>query len=770
MKARTLLIWLLIAMIPLVIAASFPDGFTRYEYYNQNPDNLEWIDSSSDGQSWQTFTVGNVSTNTDLTVKGAQIEFTSCDSAGAITVYYNIFDAANRTTIYKNWSMGKGETGLTNPAGWVNLTFSENASLTAGGVYALHINTSASNNGCGWRSDRSSPGYDGGLTGNDDSLPEADAMFEIWGEPAYAILVSLNTPTTSSSTISETEDFNISYSAVDVDGLTNATFYLWNSSSSIINQTFREITGTVNETIINDVPLPQLENFEWNVYACGENATGTLCNFAVANYTLTKGAFTENGQDFESQVWDTDNSTFNLNITVDANAELFTSSLIYNGTSYPATAINTGNGNYTLTRKIDIHPQKSNGNVSFFWRLTLDVGTGFTSQNSTEKSHVVNRTSYNITTTNSALNISFYDEDTLAPIFSKFESEFVWYLGDGTQTRNISFGLNNSLHNVTFGINPGDEAFYTSYYFEIINSSDEFLYLNRIYEFNDEKLTNTMKNKPLYLLNNTKGSNINIRVRDQSLNPLENYNVRISRYYPDEGVYRIVESRNTDSFGQFVAKLIENNVKYKFEFYDSEGILRETEDDVYIICTSSICYKDFVIETAGEDFDRFFNLTDYDWTLTYNNETKTFRFTWDDDRGENAVHRFEIRLIQFNGTTYVFNDTSTADEGSLTYTATIDGTYTAQPFRTANGVTRKIAVLDVKVGGVSQIFGLEGVIWGIILLLTLVSIGIWSPPVGIMLYIGGWIVLAVTQIVHVSLPIFFANLIIGALFIWAFKT
>jgi len=76
----------------------------------------------------------------------------------------------------------------------------------------------------------------------------------------------------------------------------------------------------------------------------------------------------------------------------------------------------------------------------------------------------------------------------------------------------------------------------------------------------------------------------------------------------------------------------------------------------------------------------------------------------------------------------------------------------------------------VKVGDLVDIFGLEGLLWGFILLFTLISVGSFNPAVGIVLYLAGFIVLGAIGIISVSPAIFFAQLIIGILFIWAVRT
>ena len=59
--------------------------------------------------------------------------------------------------------------------------------------------------------------------------------------------------------------------------------------------------------------------------------------------------------------------------------------------------------------------------------------------------------------------------------------------------------------------------------------------------------------------------------------------------------------------------------------------------------------------------------------------------------------------------------------------------------------------------------------WGFILLFTLVLFGLWSPVVGVVVYLIGFIILSVTQIVFISPIIMIVNIVLGVLAIWALK-
>ncbi|MFH1801974.1 MAG: DUF2341 domain-containing protein [archaeon] len=68
----------------------------------------------------------------------------------------------------------------------------------------------------------------------------------------------------------------------DVNDLANATLFVWNSTDDLINQTFREISGTANFTNVS-VVLPVLDSYHWNYFAC-DNVSN--CNWNATNWSL----------------------------------------------------------------------------------------------------------------------------------------------------------------------------------------------------------------------------------------------------------------------------------------------------------------------------------------------------------------------------------------------------------------------------------------------------------------------------------------------------
>lgn len=550
--------------------------------------------------------------------------------------------------------------------------------------------------------------------------------------------------------------------------LKNTTYNIWFTNNTLFNQT----TYTINSSNLTKQGFTiTFGNFKWNSLTCGENTTSTKCVWADNNFTLDAGSSID-AISFLNNVSETENALFTLNITLLQDANLFAARLNYNGTKYLATQ-RTVNGNRAiLSRFIDIHllPNNSAQNVSFHWEFEYKNGVQG-NQNSSTFSHRVNPLIFQeCNATNPTIkvwNITVANESTRQFINSTLDGSFNYWLGTGSIMRDYSLDTptGTTKGNYTFCSNRQNVNVSA-----VINvKADNFF--ERTFHFNKENFNESRTNTTLYL--QTAGSPIILQVTDPGLIAIVDHFVNIYRFYPDINEYIIVEKLKTDEFGQFVARLIEpNTIKYQFEFLDPDNKVLKRTGDMTIACRLSICVIPFVIEGAFEDFDRFTNVTDFDFSISFNNVTNVFTYTWNDVTDELIRSRLLVERILFNGTTTVCNSTSTSSANTITCdVGDQKAKYRAQGFRNIIGEDeRRMVVLNIEVGSTVGIFGLEGLFWAAILLLTLVGVGSFNPSVGVGLYSVGFIALGVLSIISMPIPIFFANLILGVIFIWAIRT
>ena len=544
----------------------------------------------------------------------------------------------------------------------------------------------------------------------------------------------------------------------------NGTYPIANVSlmlDGVLNTT--NVTGTNNTNYTFNLQI-NVGAHNWTCDALNNESEST--SPTVRDFTVTQ--FTLNSETFNVSAFETQSRTFKANVTTIENIQSISSFLFYNGTAYAADE-SCSEQTCILSKTIDIPLMTSTGdseNKTFFWQINVFDGDLLitTQQNTTEQEQNVSRLIFGECGIGTqAVNFSFFKESDQLTLSADFDSTFTYYLGSGTVTKqNIT--VNATTNNVSFCVNR--EENYT------VNSQIELSstgYETRLFNFIKEIYINTsVTAKSLYLLNSSASSDIIIEVKNPGLKPLSGILVNISKFLPSTGNFIQVESQLTDDFGQFVANLIENDAKYKFEFYDEDGTLLKTSPVITIACRASICIIPFVIEIVSNDFDEFKTISDYVGTLTFDNITNTFAFSWDDKTGETTTTRLEVIRYTLNGSSIVCNTTSTSTLDIISCAVgNTRASYKAQAFRTVAGEEeRRVAILNINVGSPTDTFGVEGLLWVFLLLFTMLGIGVFNPTIGVTLYGVGFIFMGILGIISMPIEVFFANTLIVIIFIW----
>ncbi|KKN06158.1 hypothetical protein LCGC14_1080160 [marine sediment metagenome] len=476
--------------------------------------------------------------------------------------------------------------------------------------------------------------------------------------------------------------------------------------------------------------------------------------------------FIETSSEFTVDVFETNNYTFAINVTTTQLVSSFTAFLNHNGTIHSADSTCTS-GDCEISTIIDIpllNPTQTTENKTFFWQLSIFNGTGTSQINTSTRTQNVTAINFErCGTTPQAVNFTIHREDTRDLLSSNFNGFFQSYLGTGDVKKESNFSGSGQSH-YEFCIDQNETFIVNS---QIDLSATDFS--DRHYSFVKDEFTNVSIDRQLFLVNSSVASVIIIEVKDQGLIPLENIIVNISRFYPGIGQFIQIENQITDEFGQIVAKLVQNNAKYRFNFFNIDNVLLKTSDDLTIACRSLICIIPFVIEDTTNEFERFENLTIYTSTLTFDNTTNVFTFTWADQRGEFATTRLEVTRYLLNGSSVVCNVSSTSILSTLSCeVGDQSASYKAQSFRTTTEEDRRrISVLNVKVNDLTSIFGVEGLLWVLLLLFTMIGIGAFNPSVGAILYGAGFIIMGIIGVISMPPGVFFANTLLVILFVWA---
>lgn len=517
-----------------------------------------------------------------------------------------------------------------------------------------------------------------------------------------------------------------------------------------------------------------------NSYLSSCNNSGGYCYVPINFYSASAGmivysdmyysssTYAENGLIYNSSVYETQNQTATYNISYDKNLFISSSaSLTYDKKVYTTTKSGTA-GNDLFTSIIDIPLiNSSTQNKTLYFTVYLTNNTGSTEvYNSSLFNQTINSIMFdrcNTTNNVNSVNYTIYNETSLTSIVSSFKSTFWYYLGSGTIKKNVSVDLSGNS-SYTFCISP-NATYYTDASISLISSG----YLSRNYFLNNKAYSNVVTNESLYLLDSAIGRNVILEFKDTSLKPLAGYYIETLRRYDNLGIDISIHKDKTDNFGQVVENLVENTAKYKFKFYDPNGnLIKSTSEYTIVACRYSVCIISFVNDAVNTVVG-FKNLSNYDYALYFDNVTNTFIYSWNDNTGSIPNHRLLVKKTSNLGDITVCNSTSNLLISSLScYVGGNYSSYSAQAFRYASP-EKRIAILNIQVGDITAKFGIEGLFWSFILLMLLITIGIWYPPVGVGLYIVGFILLKIVGVLHAPPEVIIAEIAIGVAFIWAFR-
>jgi len=564
------------------------------------------------------------------------------------------------------------------------------------------------------------------------------------------------------------ENFSVNYTATNYN-LTNATYYLWNSTGLFNNSVVVDITGTSNSTneSIDDFILG---DYEWNVYTCYENSTFSNCSFADKNYSFFVGASVSD-ESYNSITYETSSETFIANISLISGASLYDAQLIYNETAYDGKIVDYGGANYSLIKSLDIPLITTPSSSNWYWRLTYEKTDGsFTYQNlSTHNQSILGISLYTsgcVSGENLTLNFSSYDEEDLSAISNfSFYATFEYWLGSGSVKKNISISNPSVEDNMFLCISPDNLTYYSDAKIQYEKPN----YIKRSYYLINSSLTNTTNNIGLYLINSSVSTSFIINVIDNVQFPVTDAYVYIQRYYPGSGIFHTVEMAKTDTSGNTIGHFEAETEDYKVIIFKDGEILYESKMQK-VFCGETPCTLKYQIQAAAptiwEDIGDIANLI---WYLTYNEDTKIWTYTYVDTSGTTNWGRLLVYTEDGLGKNIICNVTDTSSAATLTCNVTgYEGTVYAQAF-ISRSPEIPVWLTSIINKTVKIIFGIEGLFWATFILLVIGLVGIWNPSIGIIMMIGGIIAINFLQIASLGTVTIMGISIIGLILLWEMK-
>jgi len=508
----------------------------------------------------------------------------------------------------------------------------------------------------------------------------------------------------------------------------------------------RGLNSSEIETLYNNIDTVNcsllISDSATNFTITAENNYGETIN--VFNATISGTTYSTSNGTIITDILD--NSTSLFNITVEALNHDDRTYLNYNVSSDLAAVLNFSY--YKLNTTVSLYNGSTINNFNITVSSTEYTTTnGFITLNLTKDAVyeiLVNPTGYTINTSNvtvnewitnhsvtvwptNTLNVSFYDEETNTLL-----------------TLNVSYSLIVDDLNATSGTTVTGNAWTEN----LAAGSYEIRYSATDYDERSYFFTLTDRNYyelSLYLINNTLVEDITNVLRDEYGNLLENYIIKLLRYYPALSAYLVVDEGKTNFAGETILQAVRNNYYYKFRITDSNGTVIKTTGSTQIYDTTINHYVTLGAG-VGTALER---LGDLSYSLAFLNATDTFRFVFDHASGTVVSASLYVYEIDATGLTLINSSTLASGSGTIYVglTPTNETSYISKAYVTYSGDSEETYVdsLTYTNDDILNIFGQYGVFLTLIICLILVFIGRFNPSVAVILLP---VALIITRIAH----------------------
>jgi hypothetical protein len=289
-------------------------------------------------------------------------------------------------------------------------------------------------------------------------------------------------------------------------------------------------------------------------------------------------------------------------------------------------------------------------------------------------------------------------------------------------------------------------------------------------------ISNETTSETLYLLPDDDSVKFFVKVMS-GMSPIQDAYVTITKFFTGEGVFKTIGTRKTDSDGRFI-EYLELDKTYKF-LVIKNGELLGTFERVSI-CESAPCEITLQLVTAEAPEETEINLWEgfYDvfaqnvtYSLTFNKTTKIITFDFIDNTGLAKYFKLTVNYAFGNETGEPICEKilySTA--GTMTCNLTgYYGNFVARAV-VARSPEKLIKNLFITLQGLEEAIGNEGLLISLLIIVTIAMVGVWSPPVGIILMVFALFAVNLLGISSLSMTTIGIMLILGLIIIWRMKT
>jgi len=448
---------------------------------------------------------------------------------------------------------------------------------------------------------------------------------------------------------------------------------------------------------------------------------------------------------------------FNLTINHGGQGNLNISNVVFtwNGTSY-ATSQTTNASTYTLFTTSVVTPYLNvDVNVSYQFNYTINGTNYYTPLTLSHIHHVVldNCTDY----FTPAVTFSFFNVSGGSNVVT-----------NATMTGHVATNIYGSF-NLTF--NSNTTARICLFPNETIAESSQYSFIvpgcgTRNYYLSTD-FSNSNQNTNLYCDSAT--TQVTFTVYNQYKVLLPDVYIYIQKYDVGTATATTTEIIKTDSNGQAVGNIIKNTQLYKFVLVYLGDIVLETSETYILLDTYSFTLSGG--NTYFNNYDHIFS--DTSCSLTYTNASTTYSYTFLDTSGNVTQGCLEIYRISNKGETLVNSSCTTGTSGSVNLII-------PPPLGTNTYEGRGVVYIDsdrfVCSNPVSVTFdlgfkdyGTETLFLSFLMLVFLITVGLWNPAVAVALMCGGIFLLNIIGWFHMSKVWLIGFIILGGIVMYKMR-
>ncbi len=569
--------------------------------------------------------------------------------------------------------------------------------------------------------------------------------------PTNEISVTLNSPD-DGERLSGNITFNSTLTPLTGFNLTNATLFIWDSDGNIFLRDTNIVLGNSSNTTIFVVTNLTLDNYEWNVFGSSENSSGFgSTNFSASNNTFIWIPFIVDNEEFNVRVFETSRQEFLLNITTLPSVLSVNAILNYDGSRFTADTSCTG-GVCEIGTAIDI-PLVNIGeseNKTFLWEISVFNGTDslFINLSSTKQNVTrLHLEKCDGTFTIQTLNFTSFDEETQQTINPfMLDATFLFWLGTGTIKRNNTIS-ETSISSLQLCISPSNETFKLDGTVEY-NDANSTNYTNRNYFFQTDQINNISQDIRLGLLLSEDSTTFILKVQDRDILPVANVLIFTERFYPGEGIFKVVQVSQTDDNGRTVGFFETETVEYRFVLKQNSTTVLTTNKQKIVGESVPFTLTFTIGDDEGAAWEPFEPIDDLDSDINFNKTSNIVSFTYLDTSANFELARLIVEKVNASGlqNNVICSETSTQSSATITcnVTGNSTGQYIMRGIITRSGTAQLVEQESFAIEDFSTISGRLGLFLGWFIILIAVFAFKFNEVAGIIL---------------INLSIIFVNLI-----------